>query len=154
MLSSNSAEEGDVEREAEERLWEIVDQAEIALFITNTEAGYPRFRPLTLLGYEEEGLLWFATSRSSRKVEEIARDPKVTVCFLALEGGAYAQVFGTARLVDDQALKGELWQEEWGEYWEGPDDPDYVLIQVQIYKAEFYLIEDDELWAIEFDPLS
>lgn len=152
MLEANPVwKEASVEREAEERFWEIADQAEITLFITNTEAGYPRFRPLTLLGYEEDGLLWFATSRSSRKVEEIARDPKVTVCFLALEGGAYAQVFGEASLVEDAELRRKLWEEEWGEYWEGPEDPDYVLLQVQIQKAEFYLIEEDELWVIEFE---
>ncbi len=139
-----------MEREAEERLWQILDQAEISLLITQGPEGFPRVRPMTLLGYEEDGGLWFATSKSSRKVEEIAKNPKVTVCFLDLEGGAHAQLFGEAEIVEDQELKTELWMEDWGEYWEGPDDPDYVLLHVIGQKAEYYLIEEDELWVVEF----
>ncbi|RLE28371.1 hypothetical protein DRJ54_06695 [Candidatus Acetothermia bacterium] len=139
-----------MELEAEERFWKILDEAEISLFVTNREDGFPHSRPMTLLGYEDEGVLWFATSRSSRKVGEIDRDPKVTVCFLALEGGAHAQAFGKAEVVEDPELKAELWSEEWAEYWEGPEDPDFVLLVVHLDKAEYYLIEEDELWVIDF----
>jgi len=139
-----------MEQEAEERLWEIIDEAEVSLVITQGDRGFPHCRPMTLLGYEEDGTLWFATSRSSRKVSEIDRNPKVTVCFLAFEGGAYAQMFGKAEIAEDPELKAELWMEEWGEYWESPDDPDYVLLLVRVDKAEYYLIEEDELWVIDF----
>lgn len=136
--------------EAEEKLWEIVEESEIALLITQAE-GYPRVRPMTLLAYEEEGGVWFATSKSSRKVEEIGKNPQVTVCFLDLEGGAYAQLFGTAQIVEDKEAKEEFWDEEWEEYWEGPEDPDYVLLYVEVHKAEYYLLEADELWVVEFE---
>ncbi|RLE29336.1 hypothetical protein DRJ54_04815 [Candidatus Acetothermia bacterium] len=139
-----------MELEAEERFWKILDDAEISLLVTNGEDGFPHSRPMTLLGYEDEGVLWFATSRSSRKVAEIERDPKVTVCFLALEGGAHAQAFGEAQVLEDPELKKELWMDEWGEYWEGPDDPDLVLLAIHLVKAEYYLIEEDELWVIDF----
>lgn len=136
--------------EAEEKLWEIVEESEIALLITQAE-GYPRVRPMTLLAYEEEGGVWFATSKSSRKVEEIGKNPQVTVCFLDLEGSAYAQLFGTAQIVEDKATKEEFWDKEWEEYWEGPEDPDYVLLYVEVHKAEYYLVEADELWVVEFE---
>ncbi|HAF71275.1 MAG: General stress protein, putative [Acetothermia bacterium 64_32] len=139
-----------MEKEAEARLWEIVDEAEVSLVITQGEQGFPHCRPMTLLGYEEEGTLWFATSRSSRKVSEISRDAKVTVCFLSFEGGAHAQLFGRAEVVEEPELKAEFWTEEWEEYWEGPDDPDYVLLEIRVERAEYYLIEEDELWVIEF----
>ncbi|MGC9530483.1 MAG: pyridoxamine 5'-phosphate oxidase family protein [Candidatus Bipolaricaulaceae bacterium] len=139
-----------MEREAEERLWEIVDQAEIVLLVTQGGDGFPRMRPMTLLGYEEEGGLWFATSRSSRKVEEMAREGRVSVCFLDLEGGAYAQAFGEGELVDDPDLKAEFWMDEWDEYWDGPGDEDFVLLLVHTQRAEYYLIDEDELWVVEF----
>lgn len=135
--------------EAEEKLWEIVEESEIALLITLAD-GYPRVRPMTLIAYEEEGGVWFATSKSSRKVEEIGKTPKVTVCFLDLEGSAYVQLFGNAEIVENREVKEEFWDEEWEEYWEGPEDPDYVLIHVQVNKAEYYLLEDDELWVVDF----
>ncbi len=136
--------------EAEEKLWEIVEESEIVLFITQAD-GYPRVRPMTLLAYEDEGGVWFATSKSSRKVEEVGKNPQVTVYFLDLEGGAYAQLFGTASIVEDQGMKKEFWSEEWREYWESPEDQDYVLLHVEVHKAEYYLLEADELWVVEFE---
>ncbi len=138
-----------MEEEAEAKLWEIVEESEIALLVTTVD-GYPRMRPMTLLAYEEDGTLWFATSKSSRKVEEIERNPKVAAFFLSLEGGAYAQILGTAEVVEDPELKQEFWEEEWEDYWEGPDDPDYVLLKVRGERAEHYLVEEDELWVVEF----
>jgi general stress protein 26 len=139
-----------MQEQAEERFWQILDQAEVALFITNGPGGFPHSRPMTLLAYEEDGILWFATSRSSRKVKEIKRDSKVTVCFVALEEGAHAQAFGRAELLDDPELKRELWEDEWLEYWDGPEDPDLVLLAVYVERAEYYLIDEDELWVIDF----
>lgn len=138
-----------MEQEAEAKLWEIVEESEIVLLITNAE-GYPRMRPMTVVAYEEDGTVWFATSKSSRKVEEISRNPKATACFLNLEGGAHAQVFGEVKVVDDPDLKNELWDEDWTEYWDGPTDPDYTLLALHGVRAEHYLLDEDELWVVEF----
>lgn len=137
-------------REPEERLWEILDEAELDLLITNGADGFPRVRPMTLLAYEEDGTLWFATSRSSHKVEEVRRNPKVSVFSFAEE--AYAVIFGEAEIVDDPSLKKEFWEEEWEEFWDGPGDPDYVLLKVKGRKGQFYLVEEEELWETEFEP--
>ena len=91
-----------------------------------------------------------ATSPAAREVAGIDRIAKVTGGFRAPEGGAHAQAFGQAEMREDPGLKAELWREDWGEYWEGPEDPDYVLLVVRLDRAEYYLIEDDELWVIDF----
>ncbi len=139
-----------MEDAAEERLWEIVDKAEINLLTTLEKGGTPRTRPMTLLAYDEDGMLWFATSRASRKVEEIEADDRVSVFLLDLEGGAHAQFFGQARLDSDQETKAEFWIPEWSEHWDGPDDEDYVLVRVNCERAEYYLVDEDELWVVEF----
>ncbi len=140
-------------RELEEQLWEILDEADVDLLVTVGDDGFPYIRPMTLLAYEEEGgILWFATSRVSRKVSHIERNPRVTAFFLALEKDAYATFLGEAEVVDDPELKREFWEEDWAEFWEGPDDPDYVLLRVRSKRAQFYLVEEDELWETEFGP--
>lgn len=53
--------------------------------------------------------------------------------------------------MDDPDLKKELWDEEWGEYWEGPSDPDYALLALHGKRAEYYLLDEDELWVVEFE---
>jgi len=44
-----------------------------------------------------------------------------------------------------------FWDEEWGEYWEGPSDPDYALLALHGVRAEYYLLDEDELWVVEFE---
>ncbi len=140
-----------MENAAEERFWEIVDSGEFSLFVTRGgKGGSPRSRPMTLLAYEDTGVLWYATSASSRKVEEIGEDARVTACFLDLEGGAYAQVFGRAEVVTDPATKEEFWEDDWAEFWSGHSDPDFVLLKVIGEQAEYHLVDEDELWVIDF----
>ncbi len=136
---------------AEERLWEIVDASELSLLITRgTKNGNPRMRPMTLLAYEEAGVLWYATSASSRKVEELSEDAQVTACFLDLDGGMYAQMFGRAEIITDPKTKEEFWEEEWSGFWDGHEDPDFVLLKVAGTQAEFHLVDEDELWVLDF----
>lgn len=139
-----------MDEQAEAKLWEIVEESEIVLLITDA-AGYPRMRPMQVVAYDEDGNVWFATSKSSRKVAEIRRNPRATVCFLNLEGGAHAQLFGEVEIVEDPDLKKELWDEEWDEYWEGPEDPDYALLAFRGTRAEYFLLDEDELWVVEFE---
>ncbi len=135
----------------EEELWEILDEADLDLLVTIGDDGYPQVHPLALLAYDEEGSLWFATSRSSRETADIARNPTATAFFILLEDRSYALLFGEAELVDDPVLKKEFWEEEWREHWDGPEDPDYVLVLLRAKKARFYRIEEDELWETEFE---
>jgi len=140
-----------MENAAEERFWQIVEAGDFSLLITRGgKGGSPRTRPMTLLAYEDSGVLWYATSAASRKLEEISEDDRVTACFLDVEGGAYAQVYGRAEVVSDPDVKQEFWEDEWTEFWNGHSDPDYILLKVIGEQAEFHLVDADELWVIDF----
>ncbi|MCX6094998.1 MAG: pyridoxamine 5'-phosphate oxidase family protein, partial [Candidatus Bipolaricaulota bacterium] len=75
--------------------------------------------------------LWFATSRASRKVQQIEARPEVTVLFVDTDRFNYAALHGTAHVVEDPERRAQLWHEQWREDWlQGPEDPDYVLVRV------------------------
>lgn len=135
----------------EDRLWKVLDEADLDLLITQGEDGFPHIRPMTLLAYEEDkGILWFATSRSSRKVAQIQRNPKVVAFFAVLEEGAFASFFGEGEVVDNPVLKSSFWEDRWYEFWKGPDDTDYVLLKIKAQKAQFHFYPEGELWELEF----
>lgn len=127
-----------------DRLWRIVDAVAFPLLVTIGKDGCPRGRPMVLLK-RERGTLWFATSRASRKVAQIEADPRVTVLCVDTTHFNHASVRGRAELVDAPAMKSDLWREEWRDQWDGPTDPDYVLLKVVGERGAYYHGDADEL---------
>jgi len=127
-----------------DRFWEIVDGIGFPIFVTNGKDGFPRARPMSLLLCVGR-TVWFATSRISNKVSEIADDPRVTILFIDTVLFNYAHLHGRAHLITDSEEKQKLWQEAWTDDWpEGPSDPDYVLIEVVGERGTYYYGDSDE----------
>lgn len=113
-----------------ETLWSMVDGIGFPLFVTIGDDGFPQSRPMDLV-LREGRTLWFATSRASRKVQQIEARPEVTVLFVDTDRFNYAALHGTAHVVEDPERRAQLWHEQWREDWlQGPEDPDYVLVRV------------------------
>ena len=78
---------------------------------------------------KEDMVIWFATSRTSRKVTEIRRHPKVSVYFADHSNAkGYVTVRGKATVFDDKDLLIKMKRE----YWESiPQWQDiFVLIKI------------------------
>lgn len=117
--------------------WEIVDSLPYPLLVTLCQDGYPQSRPMHLVD-RDDGTLWFATSRASRKVAQIEADPRVTVLFVDSSRFNYASIHGEARVVTDPDRETSLWQDDWRDDWpEGPADPDYVLLRVDGVRGHY-----------------
>lgn len=118
--------------------WGIIDSLPYPMLITHCfQDGYPQSRPMHLVDRDRR-TLWFATSRSSRKVKQIQADSRVTVLFVDSARYNYAAVHGHASLVEDAERQRTLWRNEWEDDWpEGPSDPDYVLIRVDSVRGHF-----------------
>jgi len=82
--------------------------------------------------------LWFATQRDSGKVEELASDSRVFVGYGSAGGQDWVALTGTGRVVDDREKINELWSPIWKNWFEGPDDPNLVLIEVTPQVAEYW----------------
>lgn len=111
-------------------LWEIVDSIPYPLMVTQSDDGFPQSRPMHLV--ERNGpALWFATSKTSRKVGQILARPEVTLLFVDSESFNYASFHGIGELSEDPHRKRALWREEWRDDWPaGPADSDYVLLKI------------------------
>lgn len=123
-----------------DRLRKLIEGIDVAMFTTYGEGGYPVSRPLSTQDTDFHGeVLWFFVRRSSAKVREIARNPKVNVAYASKDRNAYVSVAGTAKLVDDPAKADELWSDALKAYFKrGRNDPDLALIRVRVATAEFW----------------
>jgi general stress protein 26 len=113
----------------------LMEKIRFCVLITLDESGHPRSRAMDPFLPDEKMVIWMGTFRGTRKVQEIKKDPRVTLYYAHPEGAGYVSVYGTAKLVDDPELKKKWWKKEWEQFY--PDkDKDFLLIAVTPKRLE------------------
>ena len=126
-------------REAIEKLRELIKGIDIAMFTTVDEDGTLRSRPMGTQETEFDGDLWFITSVDTSKVLEIQREKQVNVAYGDPGKHRYVSVSGRATVIDDKAKVDEFWSPIYKAYFpEGKDDPKLRVIKVTVEKAEYW----------------
>ncbi|MGH8284705.1 MAG: pyridoxamine 5'-phosphate oxidase family protein [Steroidobacteraceae bacterium] len=122
-----------------EKLADLIEESRIAMLTTAEPDGTLRSRPLATLQLDARGALWFFTSASSPKVDEIERHRRVNLSYVNPGDEDYVSISGIAETVRDRAKMRELWT-PWVKPWfpRGLDDPDLVLLKVTIEQAEYW----------------
>jgi general stress protein 26 len=122
-----------------EQLHKIITDATAAFMVTRGSGQSLHGRPMATARVDEDlTSIWFATDRHSGKIEEISANPNVYLGYTNGSGSEWASVNGTARVVDDRAKVKELWTPLWKNWFDGPDDPRIVLIEVTPTEAEYW----------------
>ncbi|MBW9216797.1 pyridoxamine 5'-phosphate oxidase family protein [Mumia sp. zg.B53] len=118
-------------------LLELLDDLRIAMFTTVDIDGTITSRPMARQQVEPSADMWFITARDSRQVAHITARPHVGITFSS--PSTWVSLNGTATVVDDPAKLEELWN-TFAEAWmpEGPDDPNVVLIRVDLQGGEYW----------------
>lgn len=115
----------------------IKDANRIAMLTTRAPDGTLTSRPMALQEADFDGDLWFFATRDSRKVTHVTADPQVNVEVTSAD--VWVSLTGSARVVQDDAKKRELWNrgiEAW--FPNGPEADDIVLIKVEGESAEYW----------------
>ncbi len=108
---------------------EIMVTAGTCALITLDEEGRPRVRVMSPFIPENDLTVWFGTNSKSRKVDQIKKDPRVTLYYLDSDASGYVMIHGIAQIVDDQMEKEKRWKDEWEAFY--PNRPEgYLLIKV------------------------
>jgi len=108
---------------------EIMTSARYCALITLDEEGRARARVMDPFAPEDDLTVWFGTNPKTRKVGQIANDPRVTLYYLDKDASGYVMIHGTAGIVNDQKEKEAHWKQEWNAFY--PDYPEgYLLVKV------------------------
>ena len=132
----------DVEKQSDvqmTKLAELIGEIKFAMFTTQEPDGTLRSRPLATMQMDAQGALWFFTGQSSPKVEEAMQHRQVAVSYAHPDRQDYVSVSGTAEIGRDRQKMQELWTpviKPW--FPNGLDDPDLVLLKVNIREAEYW----------------
>ncbi len=119
-------------------LADVLDGLNIAMVATADDGGTWRARPLSLAGQEAD-VLSFLVSVEADWVDALeATGSPTTVTFGDPSKNTYVAVQGTARTVDDRSRTAALWNPGAGAYFDGPDDPQVRVLDVEVAYGEYW----------------
>ena len=129
----------------------VMRQGRYCVLITIGDEGQPQARVMDPLLPEENLTIWLATNPATRKVAQIRKDPRVTLCYFDPASKDYVTVLGRAELVRDPAEKAKRWKEEWASFYKDKNrGDDYLLIRVKPSRVEIVSFSH----GLAADPMS
>lgn len=125
---------------------ELMEKADISYLTTFGADGYPHTRAVfnmrntrlfpnqarLLASPRDDMMTYFSTNTSSRKMLEIAANPRVSVYYCDHARFHGVMIAGEIEIVSDPSIKKALWNDGWERYYpEGPGDPDYTVLRLR-----------------------
>src|SRR5688572_11770640 len=128
-----------------EKLYEHVDEIEIAMMTTRRDDGHLQSRAMATQKRAEGADLWFVTSEGTQKLRDVGADPHVNLSYYKDRTREWISVSGIATITRDRQKIHELYAPDWKAWFpeEGDprhgtkDDPRLVLIGVDVHAAVF-----------------
>ena len=115
----------------------VLEGHRFAMVTTATPQGL-RARPLTLLEHEDR-VLRFLVSKQSEWVQDLSVSlASVQVSLVDPGSNTYVALQGHASLDDDPALVARLWNPAAEAFFDGPDDPNAVVLECSIHAGEWW----------------
>lgn len=101
------------------------------------ENGKPKVRYMAIFN---DGLnIHLATNRKTHKVEELQKNPNMSLLLGYELGGTkeLVEIEGTCEITKNDQLKQRVWNDELKPWFDGPDDPNYVILDVTPTRIEY-----------------
>ena len=89
-----------MEKKHVSKLKELVSRSRVGMLGT-FEEGAVRFRPMSHVDIDDDGNIWFFTSKDSWKAEDIQHSPTVQLLYLNESDSIYLTIDGIAHVVQD-----------------------------------------------------
>lgn len=95
--------------------------------------------PMTLLQMDEQGDLWFFTSKESEHFTNIAHDNRVQILYTDEQNQTYISIYGNATHIVDKTKVDELWNPMLNNWFEGgKQDANLTLLNVNMEQAYYW----------------
>ncbi|MBT2666064.1 pyridoxamine 5'-phosphate oxidase family protein [Bacillus sp. ISL-4] len=120
------------QNQLKEKVLNIIRDHKIGVLST-VENNKPHSRYMTF--FNDELTLYTPTSGKTEKIDEIEKNPNVHI-LIGYDneglGDSYLEISGTSKINYSQELKDKLWNESFEDWFEGPKDPNYLILQIKL----------------------
>lgn len=121
----------------------IIEETKVGTMATIQE-GKPTARYMTF--YYQESRLHTITSKLTEKVEEMKQNPHTHI-LIGYNGeglgDAYVEIKGTVTFMDNNEIKQKIWNDALERWFDGPQDPDLLVIQVTPSLVRLHQVNED-----------
>jgi len=139
-----------------DQLYELIDGIGTAMLTSRTKTGALVSRPMQTQARRPGTDLWFMTTITSGKIDELVAEPQVNLGYYKDGTREYVSVSGRAHVTQNKALIHELYKQDWkawlgdegGDRDGGPDDPRIALIEVKAESAYYLKANQPRLIAL------
>jgi general stress protein 26 len=120
-------------------LGDLLAGIEYTMLTTLAADGSLVSRPLQTLRMDADGALWFFTSASSGKIDDIRHDARVNLAYSNPAKKIFVAVSGRAEIVVDRRRIDELWSPAQTIFFpQGRDDPELALLKIVPASARYW----------------
>ena len=120
-----------------DRIWDVVEKARVCMMSTQFASGL-RVRPMEALPERGENVICFLTDRRGLNEDEIEVSPEVYLTFAYPDENVYLAITGEAFVINDRDCAVRLWDRQQDGWLSGPDDPNLMIIRVELWRAEMW----------------
>ncbi|TLS35730.1 pyridoxamine 5'-phosphate oxidase family protein [Pseudalkalibacillus caeni] len=117
--------------ELKEQVLKVIDNHQVGTLSTVRE-GKPYSRFMTF--FNDDLTLYTATSEKTHKVNDIKKNDDVHI-LLGYEGqgwgDTYLEIEAKANIGDSKEIKEKVWNEELSKWFEGPEDPRLIILELK-----------------------
>ena len=124
-------------QKAHDNFFELLSKFDNAMLVTQSgPAGSLHARPMAIAETGTDGSLWFITGADTLKIDEIQAHEQVLAVLQNQK--QWLSISGRAELDRDRAHVQKVWTESFRVWFDGPDDPNIVLIHLRPSEAEYW----------------
>lgn len=127
------------DKDAIAKIKELAEDIKMCMFCTELSVRPVPTRPMSVLEVDEQGNLWFLSSKNSNKNFEIKHDDEVQLIFAKNADAHFLSIFGKAIIYTDRSHIEDVWvpiAKTWFE--EGKNDPNATVIKVEPQDAYYW----------------
>lgn len=125
------------DKEAIEKMKEMVNNIKIAILLTSSGALPLGANPMSTRKIEEDGSIWFLSSLNSDHYKNIRSNKWVQLIYSHPEKMQFLSIYGKANIRDHQNKLKELYTKEDDLWFDGIDDTELIAIKV-VPESVFY----------------
>ena len=134
------------EKEIKQKCLNLMETANAIYLSTNNSDGYPHTRMMSNLRNKKENPgaaevitnekkddfnIYFVTSKSSSKMQQIQINPKVSAYLCNQSEFHTLMLGGRVEEITDMTFKKQLWQDGWEMHWPGgAEDPEFTVLKL------------------------
>lgn len=121
-----------------QKMRQLIELPKIVMMATRLDKIPFSICPMTLLEIDEQGDLWFFAAKNSDNFKDIEYDNRVQLIYTDEREQKYISIFGNATHIIDQKKVDELWSPMLKTWFEGKDDPNLVLLNINMENAYYW----------------